>query len=551
MLRAGRETAGLRGAWSKLSEERGVTMVVAVSVLMVLGILVAGVSAAALDLNQSSSTDRGSKRALAAAEAGLSAATFRVNHASNSCSTAPLAQTDCGPFTETLADGSSYSNYVSPVLGTSELDSCVGVPVTAPSGQAVEQRCITATGTAGGVVRRLQIRIGAFTNRPYFPVGLLGQDYVRVGCAIGGGTAYIKSDIGSNGEFCAPQPGGVNNLTVCGTIYLASGGTYSGGIEGCPTNPSPFPPAGHEKFETPDIGCVFDDSNCSTPALGMGNTASVNHNAKLVPLLWSMRCGQLVDASGKAIDWGSSLPATPPPGVRLSGDRELDLRSCSAGASVVLPPGTYNFCRLTLPNSATLGAQGAATGAAPVNILIDSPYRPGSRCGVENGGTSVAQRCSRRPAANKAWNCADGQLDFGSGPSLTSGDSPAEPESFMFYIYGNPPSKSEISAGATCPKDGVSSQMTCPPPQHTVVVANAGVLEAGLVAPYSVFTMNNVGNFVGAVNAQAIDVINSFKFTYDPDLAFLGTPTNSRLYYRTAWGECRRAPVDGGQRSGC
>ncbi len=191
-------------------------MPIAVVVLMITLALGAAAVVAAVSSNDLSQRDSNGKAALEAAEAGLRAATYRLNMflpASGRCPTNPsttvggsgLCAQD-GP--ETLGNGSTFSYWVSDVLVPGQ--QCAGVPVTVPNSnlnpQYVAQRCITAVGTAntGGsnaVSARVQARVASYAAQALFSVpGLIGLNELTIT-----NNAMINASGGTNGVRHDPQ----------------------------------------------------------------------------------------------------------------------------------------------------------------------------------------------------------------------------------------------------------------------------------------------------------------------------------------------------------
>src|SRR5688572_13752449 len=72
---------------ARLAAEDGVALVVASGIILVMGVFVAAVAASALRVSGSSNDDRSGKRAVAVAEAGIRAATYRLNQQNPSATT--------------------------------------------------------------------------------------------------------------------------------------------------------------------------------------------------------------------------------------------------------------------------------------------------------------------------------------------------------------------------------------------------------------------------------------------------------------------------------
>src|SRR5882757_7334078 len=100
---------------SRLRREDGVAVIIALFALTVVSALIAAILTSSLSLSDSSERDRDSTRALAAAEAGLQQAAFRINRLAPSnglCVTdvvvSPLTSGLCATVTENVADGAAF-----------------------------------------------------------------------------------------------------------------------------------------------------------------------------------------------------------------------------------------------------------------------------------------------------------------------------------------------------------------------------------------------------------------------------------------------------------
>lgn len=175
----------------QLREESGIAVPIVLAVMMVVLALSAAAVLAATANNDLAGRDANQKAALEAADAGLRAATYRLNMLlpqQGYCPTNPATQVGgsglCaqdGP--ENLGNGDTFSYWVSDVLGPGA--QCAGLPVTAASGlnpQTVGQRCITAnTGAPNAVSAHVQIRVASYTAQAVFSVpGLIGLNEVTI-----------------------------------------------------------------------------------------------------------------------------------------------------------------------------------------------------------------------------------------------------------------------------------------------------------------------------------------------------------------------------------
>jgi len=190
------------------SGEQGMALVVGLAVLVVVGLLAAVGIETAIRTNRITRSDAGQKAALAAADAGLAVATYRLNmlapDATHCVTTAVVAAAGglCpvdGP--EALGNGASFNFQATTVLAGG---SCAGQAM-ANSQQTVAARCISAIGTASGVSVRTQAQVDSFAAQPFFPEpGIVGLNGVTVG-----NNATVNAVAGTNGVLTL-----ANNTTV-------------------------------------------------------------------------------------------------------------------------------------------------------------------------------------------------------------------------------------------------------------------------------------------------------------------------------------------------
>lgn len=345
-------------------EEEGVAMVVAIGALSVLLVLSAVAFSSSSQLSQSSTVDRSARGAFQSAEAGLDVATYRVNNL------VPLGgeELGCVPSVEVeqsdgsceatgqLADGSTWSYEVTPELDEDNYEdllpggNCAGFPIEFDAGEdlTLRSRCITATGAAQGVTRRVQARLALFTGTSeetggttLFPVGgIIGLDGVTIK-----NSGKIYASVASNG-LVEMQ----NASFITGTATLGPG--------------APAPYLGNNSRIGPDSSPdVFYRTAAQGPwvlaPVDIGNTATVNRNGTGVG--WTLTNGAQ-----------STYNAT---------YREAEFNN----GKVTLSGGDYNFCKLTMNNSTEF----IVTTGAKVRIFIDSPTRAGSGCRSGTGTFTV------------------------------------------------------------------------------------------------------------------------------------------------------------------
>ena len=325
-----------------IRDESGNALATAMGVLAVTGAVTASVFSVSTQLSDSSNQSRDSKKALAAADAGLEAAVYRMNKQNlqdtESCFSTGLVSAvngECPGTTESLGNGATYTYYVSPALD--EGDTCAGVPVTYTGDEFVTivQRCVTSVGTANEETRRVQARVASYLGLQLFSLGILGLEQVNFV-----NSGLINAWIGSNGEIDFQ-----NSSTVTG-------------VELGPSAPNPSFGNG-STVGSITRRSVSEGSHILAP-VDVGNSATVNDNVRLTN-------GQ--DAK-----------------TNVTFDPTTRILTMGNNSSLTLGGGTYNFCKFAATNSAAVNI---AVGAK-VRIFIDSPTRSGSGCG-EGTGTLTAE----------------------------------------------------------------------------------------------------------------------------------------------------------------
>jgi Tfp pilus assembly protein PilX len=316
------------------TSQEGVALPVATAMLLVISLFVIAFFSVTLQVNETSIDDRSSKRALAAAEAGLQMALYRMNEIGTSqptqCFTTnwvPPVSGQCPAAPDgQLGNGATYTYYVTPELGTGL---CLGVT------GAETDRCITAVGRAGGLQRRVQVRANTLTGTiSYKSVGLMSKSLMY-----GGNSSKITSDMGANGLV----HWGNSAETFSNPAADIDGAIYRG-----PDSPTPEysgspkePVGGWHTVSTPyDFPPIQDFDTVKTTATNITTPS------------WS-RPGMTYTALTKT------------------------LRVTSTTGTASLLPGTYYFCRFSMANSAKL----TFSTTQPTKIYIDSPSRAGSLCG--------------------------------------------------------------------------------------------------------------------------------------------------------------------------
>jgi Tfp pilus assembly protein PilX len=219
MADSARIRKGLRSRIShQLRSESGIALPAAVIMLFVITSLAAAIASGAVTASNQSNRDRNVKFAVAAADAGIEAATYRINKlvpgqtqcviesAGNLTLTAVSGDGWCPAQTEDLGDGASYSYRVSPAA-----------QVTV-SGERLLQRKIVSTGAVRGVTRRASTVVGSSTGRALFS----GYAVISLNDINMPNTTLIDGNAGTNGNVGLTQ-----SAVVCGSITYGRGKQFT------------------------------------------------------------------------------------------------------------------------------------------------------------------------------------------------------------------------------------------------------------------------------------------------------------------------------------
>jgi len=584
-----------------LAREDGVAIIVATGVLLVLGLFSAVVATTASSLNDSSVNDRHSKRAFAAAEAGVRYASYLLTEQGAALCTTPLGSTTvgqipgnpaggayCAPQSKNLGNNTRFETFVTPELGTlgTSLNECAGLalspltvthPAIGTRAIPFRQQCVLSYGFSGDQVRRVRMRVAALTEQQLFKVGLTGRERTCIASGTspcdalagqGPGRSLVLSDVGSDKHI------DTGASVTCGTLYTATGSSSGGDCDRV------FPPVSLPLCSSLPTGsttsCTLSTYTCPNtvdpdpdpPCAPGRETANPQPIPEVLPLFRSARRTRcvaasdlaaclangtlLADADTKTTNNNDTLnaqiaPVCGGPGTYYSSTpanpRVLDLRGCTGGQTVRLSPGTYNFCRVRFPNNLQFGASTTATPTDPVIIMLDSIYRAMDRDNLPAGD-------------NDEGECGNTNFDFiqGNNSALVSPD----PLALQIYAYGNPAC---TATGQTC--------------SHKIHLQNSGRLAAGIFAPDSQLLIENSGTtgggggggtgdcvndidtsnqaceMVGAFYARWLDIGRGFEFTEDARFRTIVTPVQSLGFNRSAWRECSPTPTGTTIDSGC
>lgn len=352
---------GHRHYASRASEgETGFILPSAIIVLFILTVLAGVAVAVAAGSITQTKRDEDAKAALAAAEAGLQVASYRLTELQpkeTECIGQSATETPAGswceePSTESLGNGSAYRYWTSVELKTGA--KCAGVSIT--SSTTLSERCVAAKGETDGIAQRLQVLIAGTKAGQLFPVhGIVGLEGVKLT-----GNMEIKAGLASNAK-----------------VQMTGNFTQTGGCE--------FGPAG--KFEITGNGapCVPQTTRSSNITLAQvtpGNSATASPTGVCtVTSEPEYNCDSritngILKHEGKAY----SEPYDP---ISAEGIIKFEAPkrefSDTGNGTITLEGGVYNFCKFTVTGNLTLRAKPKTV------IYIDSPEDSKSKCSSGTG----------------------------------------------------------------------------------------------------------------------------------------------------------------------
>ena len=478
-----------------LADDSGMAMIMAVIVTVILLALVGAAVAVTSQSGGATTRDDNVKAADEAVEAGLRAATYRLNQIqptdanciNSGAAVSPTSDGTCHGSSETLGNGATFTYYTTPsnISGSS----CVGYTVSSSS--VVAQRCITVQATSNGVMRRAQVRIASYEGTPLFPAyGLVGLNGISID-----NQAYINGSTASNATIT------LNNQSL-----VVSNGS----------NSVQLGPSGHVttlnggSYPSPALQRTAQQGPFTLSPVDPGNSASVNDDGRITNGMASPPTSPYDSSTGCPMGNASGSCWNPT-------YRTLNLNN---HAALTLGGGVYNFCSLSINNGSTL----TIANGARVAIYIDSGA----------SGRSAASGCPTYPTtiANGGSGGSGGYSGYFNLDNQGVINNPSQdPTALVIYIYDN--------TGQQNNSDGMLHEN------------NQGVIYGTIYAPQSWFHLNNQAGIVGGVAAAQLTVDNQFHYTWDNRDSSLVART-AGVYFRTAWKECQpTAPNANDPQSGC
>jgi Tfp pilus assembly protein PilX len=217
----GRHVARVR---ARAAEQDGFALGTAIIVLMVLALLSGAAISISTQTSTSTTRDNNVKAEIAAAEAGIQTATYRLSQlkpgTSQCINTGEAVSSGCNSGSEALGNNATFKYWTTLPLAAGE--KCAGKGVEAIA--STTQRCITSEGKVNGVepAVRLQTLVSNKAGEALFGAkGIIGLEEVKIT-----GSVKIPAVAASNGK-----------------IIGEGSAAFERGFELCPEKPGTFTPA--------------------------------------------------------------------------------------------------------------------------------------------------------------------------------------------------------------------------------------------------------------------------------------------------------------------
>ncbi len=369
-----------------LKAQDGIALPVAIMVLFIIGALTAAAVTVSVQNNSSTQRDDNAKAALAAAEAGLQAADFRLDmlHPEESgkyCigqSAVEVAGATgyCQAVTQETGNKAKYTYWTSEALSTTA--SCVGQAIT--SQEAISQRCLVAEGEAGGVRKRVSERVAAFTATPLFHIhGVTGLKKIVLS-----NNGHIKGGAGSNGKIYVENNAEVTEgaeLGPSGETLVGKNGVIKGTVYKRTTSEGPLTLSSKEPGSSVK-NCVIVE----------GKVVEGNYDCYITHYI-----NYVKNKEAKPVEPYDQAE-------KVGFNEETRKLKMENNALLVLKEGTYNFCSFEAQNNATI----EIAANAKVVIYIDSANDPNSKC--PSSGSDVFKIWNNATIVNPSHNPAALQI---------------------------------------------------------------------------------------------------------------------------------------------
>ena len=570
------------------SDERGVALIVAMAMLVVIGTIAAAVFMNSLQVKTATATERSGKQAYAAALNGLRSAMYWLNAsapADAACPPLPGQTTAlapdgtsglCGPYESDNLSGAvgvanqpavnqRFTNWISPVLGPST-DTCTGnapVVLSPSSGTVVRNRCITAVGQAlnGSTIsatRRVQARVSA-TNAQFPVPGIFGASCLSAGVS------------GIAGKKNCVTGGGVSNGDYYGTI--GSNGTVDVQMKTWsfdPSTTSVAPAALYLGYTDPASTTVptytikLQQNPPGTPTpTGCGGSGLTFCNGSLPPLPYNPSAtGPYPNPVHLFGRWYQPLRmgtlfAQPPPmvngGSLPTGCTTTDVSACNNNALITsasstptgcatvssnreltlpndcvltLQNGTYDFCDITLGRTTAL-MPASPSPSAEIRIFLDSKLRTvgaGQACASSTQGALNWPNSSQFPR----W-MTNNANHVTATDCLTAFDADGWTAlAGQLYVYG---------AG-----DPAAADTNYPPNIGSALDIIGVNFNGAIIATNSTVNLTDSNTCIrGAIAAGAVNIANNAGFKWDGNVSRVFLSSASTTFYRTAYSTCTAA----------
>jgi hypothetical protein len=558
---------------SRLKDERGMALVVALVILAIGLLLATTVTMAATGEGFLSNRDSGQKRAFEAAQAGLQQTVYDLNTVLNSAPTpqsvlegqciagatvngiyqeavsSPTLNSgsggylDCAPYTQSLGSGAFFTSWTSIIMGFDGQSAppCAGATVGVT--QLVTNRCIVSEGIVcppsystptcpNPVTSRVEERVAAATGKPLFPVqGILAPNgsLVKNSAQIFGNlSTNLQVALANTAQVNTPvieasQPADPDYPLISNSASLGTGLVCNSSNASQYTSTNSWPAACLMRFADPTTGQpgsiqLLDNPPPYAQYTDDSRITCAEANQTCPHDVFSTSSGACVVNANGCATWDPT-------------HRSLTIPN---GVSWLIGGGTYNFCSFTM-SGGNSGTTAKLAAGVKTEIFIDSPNNPSpsaTPCSPGTGTITVGQ----------------GAAFINLSPPLPGSTMPFDTTALFIDVYGkiSPIQDPQATYNSnSCNLNGNTTDSSC------VQLGQSSNFYGTVYAPESDVKITNTGATYGGIAGRTVTFDNPGSFTQDVNVTKLITTPTQALYFRTAWIQCYAQAGGTNPMSGC
>ena len=450
-------------------DERGVGMVTALTVMLVVFATGALWVQQSVHQTQSSGLERAREQALAAAEAGLNRMMSQLSTNATNCSNS-FSGSPAPPLTGTISGGGEYE-VAFPQVGDSSYIDCANVTQLG--------RYIIARGyapTKANPVAKRQVEQ---------QVDLIGTDGFRYAVFASNGAITSANQVNIRGDVYSYNPVTIaNNSTISGDLISRGAATLTGG--------------------TKVTGRVWTGGAVDVNTSGTGTGVDGDVWTSVGGINVVSRIGGNAQAAGSITGSGTvggtkipNSPTAPPPDLRLPTFTWASANYSSPCIwSTSLPPACDPSSTATSPAGAFQTYWDARIGGFSGHHRITS-------CGAPYSAYACSPAVGAITLGTK-WTMSGDTTIVSDGPMNVSRDLNTGSAGTL-VIVSNYPGTPCTTISTACTAITLSNNWTAPPGVKVLIFAGNGCVD-----------VNNQKTFTGTIYARCVDLDNSFDLTYYP-----------------------------------